>query len=118
MIKKWDTMETLTIEIENAPTGILLEVLDKSLSRQGYLDDGDSPIEVVIRFRATGYHDSGNTYGEADDCYPPETIDDREMVFIKIGWDGHTILLTTEEQKQLWAEYEKEVMEHEMEDIE
>lgn len=118
MIKKWDTIEILEIEIDQAPVGLLLKVLDNSLSRQGYLDDGDSPIEVVIRFRATGYHDSGNTYGEADDCYPPETVDDREMVSVVIGWDGNAIPLTDEEQKQLWAEYEKEVMEHELEAIE
>ena len=118
MIKKWDTVEILEIEIDDTPAGTLEEVLDKSLSRQGYLDDGDSLIEVVIRFRASGYHDSGNTYGEADDCYPPETVDDRELVSIVIGWDGHTIPLTDEEQKQLWAEYEKEVMEHELEAIE
>jgi hypothetical protein len=118
MIKKWDTIETLEIEIDDTPTGVLREVLDKSLSRQGYLDDGDSPIAVVIRFRATGYHDSGNKYGVADDCYPPDTVDDRELVSVVIGWDDHTIPLNEEEQKQLWAEYEKEVMEYELEAIE
>ncbi len=115
---KWNTTETLTIDVEEAPEGVLLEVLDRSLSRQGYLDDGDSPIEVVIRFQATGHHDSGKRYGAPEDCYPPETVDDREMLSVMIGWDGHTIPLTGEEQKQLWAEYEKDVMEYELEAIE
>jgi len=54
------------------------------------MEDG---CELIIEFRSSGYYDPGRTYGDPDDCYPPEGDDERLVDEVYLFLDNEKIKL-------------------------
>lgn len=98
----------------------LANMLHEALLRQYLTGDeifDEIPADIFITFRSTGYYDPGNTYGPPEICYPPEEDDERTMLGVRFvyGDESREILLTLEEQNAIFAHYENEVKEYELE---
>lgn len=61
---------TIRHELELDPND--LKNLDKFLKTTGEVLEEDSYIYLEVDAEYSGYYDKGRTYGEPEDCYPPE----------------------------------------------
>ena len=77
-----------------------------------------SGVEVIIHFTSRGYHDPGRTYGDPYYCYPPESDDERTLdyveLLINIKGEITTILANEATGQALFAKFEKEIYEAEL----
>lgn len=74
--------------------------------------------ELVIEFKSSGYYDSGRTYGDPYNCYPPEGDDERTLVnaYIEYGPELpiRRSVLPKEVQQQLFDMYAERIQETEL----
>ena len=97
----------------------IANLIHSALIRQYLTGDeifDEIPADIFITFRASGYYDPGYTSGPPDQCYPPDSCDDRELVeiYLEYGDDSVRINFTAEEQQQLFAHFENAVNEYEL----
>ena len=71
-------------EGDEFPQG-LQDVLGELLPDAGFYDD--HTYELEMGFLSSGYDDPGCTYGEPEDCYPPDSEEERVLNHVVI-WQG------------------------------
>ena len=58
------------------------DVLGDLIPDAGYYDG--NVYELDMSFLSSGYDDPGRTYGEPEDCYPPESEDERVLNYLAL----------------------------------
>lgn len=71
------------------------------MTRTYYADfERDDETEVTVEYSITPY-DSGNTYGPAENCYPPEG---GEVEIVKVFSDTDTDIKITDAEDEKWRQ--------------
>ena len=118
MITKWNNEPgTFSIELY-LHNNAILDIDDKELSvlKPLSLFIGSDAAELVINFRSSGYDDPGSMYGGTDNLgSPPEGDDERLLESAHIIIDGVEMQLSNKQAETLFAEYEEEINDIELE---
>lgn len=57
-----------------------------SLEMVPNIERGES-YELVVEFESSGYYDAGVSYGLPENCYPPESDEERTLHAVHIVWN-------------------------------
>lgn len=80
-----------------------------------FIDDEFASYEIVIEFLCSGYDDPGCTLGAPEDCYPPESEDERQLdtAYLLVTQPADTatrkVGLPERLQQQLFDYYEERI---------
>lgn len=120
---KWTNVSgEFTVELYKHDGKVFTTDTDKEIDFQFLRDipmDDDHCYEIVIDFLSTGYYDPGCNWGPIENSYPPEGDDERELFRAYVLESGHEarekIPLKVIDQQKLFAHYEEDIQNQEIE---
>jgi hypothetical protein len=121
MITKWDNVQgTYVLEFYQDQDGRFLDVWEQhevhAIVRK-YLKrlSDDEHGELVIKFAASGYHDTGSMYGGADNLgWAPEGDEERIIIDVFIETESKTIKIDTDDWPILADDFQEGIYEVEL----
>lgn len=68
------------------------------------------PVELEINFSSGGYYTSGRISGPPEDCYPPDSCDERALNSIILHYGRHEQILNEELADELFDHFYETIL--------